>query len=228
MKEFLSQAKLSAARGLIPGTALVVLTIFLGIVMVRIVQMDTSIPVSSTDVEAAARSNERLTQLTQWTLTTVLGLGLALVGVSWFQSTRDRNEIAMLELELKSSIREWEAQLRDLRESSEELTDRFLAIELESSLRSRRSTDGIGAVAYCIREFDRAVPGSAMQRVTAHAIVKYGKLTELNTVPTHHALRDVLPRMKEYDPVLAVEISEILLRDLRVAPTRPESERPIY
>lgn len=62
---------------------LVTLTVFLGIVMVRIINMDTSVPVSSTDIEAAARTNERLIQIIQWAITTVLGLERVMNLVDW-------------------------------------------------------------------------------------------------------------------------------------------------
>lgn len=72
---------------------LIVATALLFVLIFRVVYTDTDIPVSSTDAEATAVANERLFQLAQWTVGSILTIGIALIGFNWAQTQRDRAEI---------------------------------------------------------------------------------------------------------------------------------------
>lgn len=72
---------------------LIVATALLFVLIFRVVYTDTDIPVSSTEAEATAVANERLFQLAQWTVGSILTIGIALIGFNWAQTQRDRAEI---------------------------------------------------------------------------------------------------------------------------------------
>lgn len=228
MGEWLSEAKRSSARGLLPSIMLVVLAIFLGIVAVKIVWMDTSVPVSSTDVEAAARTNERLLQVIQWALTTVLGLGLALIGINWFQSTRDRSEILELEKDLHASITEFEDRLAQLNKATDAIELKLKRQELRESIRLKQKASMLPSVVLFIDAFEGAPPGSLLQRAAAEEVIDVAERSNPNTVKGHQAMVAFLPILRAFDPTLALDLAEIITRDIIKAKALPPEERPVY
>lgn len=70
--------------------------------------------------------------------------------------------------------------------------------------------------------------GTMRKRVAAQEAVRYGWMSNPNPVSAHRAMRTVHATMKDYDPVLAGEFSEIMARDFMTASTFPEEERPAY
>lgn len=206
---------------------LVVLTVFLGIVMVKIAFTDMTVPVSSTDVEAAARSNERLLQIIQWVLATVLGLGLALIGINWFQSTRDRAEIHELESELRTRIAEFDNRLVTLQSTSDTLEARLVKFELRYAI-DDQGFFSFGSVAYCIQAFQKAEAGSIRKRASLEEAIRYAQKARVNTDGDHNALLSALEEIRSYDRGLAGEVSGILGRDMMEGRLLPDDKRPLY
>ncbi len=69
---------------------LLAVLIALGVVVFRVLTTDTSLNLIPTSDESAAviRANERVVQLTQWTISTILIVAGGLIGLNWYQNQR--------------------------------------------------------------------------------------------------------------------------------------------
>jgi hypothetical protein len=69
---------------------LLAVLIALGVVVFQVITTDTSLNLIPTSGESAAviRTNERVVQLTQWTISTILIVAGGLIGLNWYQNQR--------------------------------------------------------------------------------------------------------------------------------------------
>jgi hypothetical protein len=231
---FWQQARDSVARAPAPTLVLLILAGSLCVVMVRIVFTDTAIPTVSSDVEAAARSNERMLQMVQWSLATVLGLGLALIGINGFTTTRDRVEIAELESRMQDTITRYEAQTASVNDRIAALDEalwpheRQLLWDEYYKMRQNQQGQMLSTPSMVARMFRELDTDPKRKRAAAEFMVHGLMDHHPNTVEAHDALVEVLPALEEYDPALANRAYHYVTRDLELAPTVPESERPRY
>lgn len=212
-----------AKRVTLPGVTLTILIVFLAVVMVRIAFQDTSIPIASDDTGAAAGANERLLQMVQWSLTTVLGLGLVLVGINWFQTNRDRNEIKALEQRLQEAISDFETRVSRLQEASDAAEETLIQYETERLL---RSGDGVGtsSIDYCLRQAQEETD-PRRQIALAKLAMKYASGPHAISGADYQALQQAIPFLRQLDPNLAADASQALLKDSKMAAALPETER---
>jgi hypothetical protein len=207
---FWTIARRSIARNLLPSIAIIVLIAFLIVAMVEILSLDTSVPVSNTDLEAAARANERLLQMTQWTLTTVLGLGLALIAINWYQSTRDRSEIDEIEHALRIAASEYEEQLRELMQSADELWKRMAEQQLNGMVLSAilEGKDD-NAVASYFRLFHEFRDERVFARAAAEGLIEVAR-ESLDSPTVRETLMRLLPELRAFDQILALDVAQLL------------------
>lgn len=88
-----------------PALLLLMIAILLAVVLVfRILFAPVEIGAPATESEALVRSNERLIQIVQWTISTVLVIGGGLIGLNWYRDEkryeRDREEVDRIRKEL--------------------------------------------------------------------------------------------------------------------------------
>lgn len=89
---------------------LLAVLIALGVVVFRIVTTDTSLRLLPANSESAAviRANERVVQLTQWTISTILIVAGGLIGLNWYQNQRryerDKEELDTFRLETSDDV----------------------------------------------------------------------------------------------------------------------------
>ncbi|MGI8485841.1 MAG: hypothetical protein ACR2OU_16480 [Thermomicrobiales bacterium] len=81
-----------------PALLLLMIAILLAVVLIfRILFAPVEIGAPATESEALVRSNERLIQIVQWTISTVLVIGGGLIGLNWYRDEkrydRDRQEV---------------------------------------------------------------------------------------------------------------------------------------
>jgi hypothetical protein len=210
---FWTIVKRSIARNFLPSVAIIVLIAFLIVAMIQILSLDTSVPVSTTDLEATARANERLLQMAQWTLTTVLGLGLALIAINWYQSTRDRSEISEIEHELRHAAQEYENQLSELMEGADELWRRMAEQQLNNmvltAVMEGRDDNSVASYARLFRAFR---DDQVFARAAAEGLIAVARTGEISDAVIG-TLRQILPELKGFDPGLALGVAEIIAED---------------
>lgn len=190
--------------------ALLALVIFLGAGLVFMFRLDTSVPVSTTDVEATARANERLLQIVQWSLTTVLGLGVALIAVNWYQSTKDRSDVEELERTLKLTIQSFEERLSDLSEMADTLAFNIAIQDLNGHLSTAGLTGNSDSITLLINAFRKNKDEYPIYANASLKLLVAVASSERHDPTKHETLNAVLPDIKEFDPLISGELAEII------------------
>lgn len=94
----------------------IVVSVIVAAILYRILFARVEIKVTANESAAVAAAGGQLVQMAQWTISTVLTLGTLLIGFNWFQNARERTAL--------------EATMQDVRDLTENLEERFAALEL--------------------------------------------------------------------------------------------------
>lgn len=231
------EALTSIARAPLPSIMLLALTVFLGLVLYQIATGDTSIPVASNDLEAAARANERMLQIVQWSLASILGLGLALIGINWFSTTRDKAEVRAIERKLESTIAQYEELTSTVNDRLLELDRTLWPLERkaiwEDILDLYQDAGERSVPRTCVQVFRDAGDDHKRKRAAIELLLDSPmrhttKDNWPNTADSHDTIVQLLPEIQQFDLQLAIDAYFILCRDLELLSQVPESERPEY
>lgn len=108
-----------------PALLLLMLAILIAVVLVfRILFAPVEIGTPATESEALVRSNERLIQIVQWTISTVLVIGGGLIGLNWYRDEkryeRDRQEVDRIRKDLDDFRRQTSQHVLDLSQETVE------------------------------------------------------------------------------------------------------------
>jgi hypothetical protein len=101
-----------------------------------VIQMDASLgtPETVTEPEVLTRASERLIQLTQWTISTILIIGGGLIGLNWYQNQRryeqDKDDL----LREKAGIEERIGDVEDAFEARVQRLEKRMSGHLEELL----------------------------------------------------------------------------------------------
>lgn len=128
----------NAAVKLLAGGALAVLFFSALRLATTIVTTDTSLglPETVSNAEALVRSNERLFQLAQWSISTVLIVSGGLLGLNWYQSHQRYEDLRKnFERTIARTIRETTATFeRQLEQFTTDYQERLEALERRGAL----------------------------------------------------------------------------------------------
>lgn len=178
---------------------------------------DIGTPASAQSALIAA--NERLLQMVQWTIATVLTLGGALIGLNWYQG----------EKRYEHDKHEFEARVQTL----EEQTARRLSyLELANTATLEMLTyqgvaqalgdpEDLQFVSRSINYF-RTSDSVPMRRATATILIEYAKAAT-GSHPTHFkrsyipTLRDFIPELSRQFPELGSVLASALASDIQEA-----------
>lgn len=89
---------------------LLAVLVALGVVVFRVITTDASLRLIPTSSESAAliRANERVVQLTQWTISTILIVAGGLIGLNWYQNQRryerDKEELDAFRVAISDEV----------------------------------------------------------------------------------------------------------------------------
>ncbi len=97
-----------------------VILIWTGFLITMIVTQGSDIGTPASETEAVIRSNERLLQMAQWTIATVLTIGGALIGFNWFQNQRERESIEASRSDVVKVIESLPGTIDELTETIEQ------------------------------------------------------------------------------------------------------------
>lgn len=115
-----------SSEPILTSVFLITVIVLLGVILIRVIFIDSDIPVSSAGAEVAAVANERLFQLAQWAIGSVLTIGIALIGFNWVQTNRDREEV-------NEAMNDVEQRTLNLAQRQEQLTNELTSL-VERSL----------------------------------------------------------------------------------------------
>lgn len=121
-------------RDLTEGLAIIGIVALFGLLIWNVLQVDTT---------SAASVNDRLLQLTQWTISTVLTVAIALVGYNWISTRRNAEQeqrvldkrFAVEKQQLEDQIAKWQNTIEEMEESAAADTTRINAALDQVSLR---------------------------------------------------------------------------------------------
>lgn len=98
----------------IPSAILGVVLLWIGFLITMILIRGSDVGTPSGESQALIRSSERMLQMAQWTIASVLTIGGALIGFNWFQNQRDREDIRVAQKEVSILVESTPDQIADL------------------------------------------------------------------------------------------------------------------
>lgn len=194
---------------------IVAFAIPVSIVMFRIAVMDTDIGGRTPVAAMNAASSEAMMQLAQWTITTVLALGGALIGLNWYQGEKrhehDRQVFedrltANIDKKLSEHNEMYNQHLEMLTRASIASLDAHAARTIRESVGPKdRSVQDLSFVDRVIRSFHAAT--SVIDRRGAGVVLTQEVISAASTIPGK------VGRLEQYQLDRLREIARDLSRD---------------
>lgn len=217
-------------------TFLIIVSTLLGVILWRVIFTNADIPTSSSSAEATAIANERLFQLAQWATSSVLTIGIALVGFNWVQNRREREELdevvghaKQVTDEVRRAHNDSLGELNSRQEKFEtevmarvELLEKFVAFSWDATMGQRLIDEATQETAplpptpsYFMRKFRLPSATFIEKRMNGQAVLftmqksmNNGALSSIDIADLH----TFLPELLQFDSQLGMKLAELLTK----------------